>query len=120
VVARHAPMLMPPCWLPGLASGDGLTVSGTTLVAQTVSSTRPNQPLVSAHRLINAGLWGASNSGGGVLRQFFSDPAAGRSYSRPDRPQPAERPPAPAAAGRGERFPRSDDPDRQPVLVPGL
>ncbi|MCT0205679.1 sugar kinase [Synechococcus sp. CS-602] len=101
----------------GLASGDGLTVLGTTLVLKQFVDRPIQAPGVSAHRLDQRWLvGGASNSGGGVLRQFFSDQQLAELSRQidPSRPSGLQLQPLP---GRGERFP-VDDPDRQPVLGP--
>ncbi|MFN5194795.1 MAG: FGGY-family carbohydrate kinase [Cyanobacteriota bacterium] len=97
--------------------GDGITVLGTTLVLKQFVEHPIQGPGISCHRV--AGRWlagGASNTGAGILRRFFSDGQL-RELSRqmvPERPsglqlRPLMRP--------GERFP-VDDPDLAPVLEP--
>jgi D-ribulokinase len=101
------------------ASGDAVTCLGSTLVLKVVSE----QPLtasrygVYSHRLGN--LWlvgGASNSGGAVLRQFFSDGELAELSARidPERPSGLDYYPLPR---RGERFPRAD-PHLAPRIAP--
>ncbi|BAO44111.1 FGGY-family carbohydrate kinase [Thiolapillus brandeum] len=99
--------------------GDALTSLGSTLVCKILV----DQPLQSAqygiysHRIF--GRWlagGASNSGGAVLRQHFSDPEI-RELSRnlnPERSLCLEYYPLP---GPGERFP-INDPGMPPRLHP--
>ncbi len=97
--------------------GDGVAVLGTTLVLKQFCPEPLKGPGLSCHRV--AGRWlvgGASNSGAGVLGQFFS-PAQLAELSRqidPSRPTGLELRPLP---GRGERFP-VDDPDLEPILGP--
>ena len=99
------------------AVGDGVTTLGSTLVVKVLS----DRPVLSArhgvysHRL--GELWlvgGASNSGGAVLRQFFSDDEIASLSVRidPARPSPLDYYPLPRP---GERFPVAD-----PGLVPRL
>ncbi len=97
--------------------GDGITVLGTTLVLKQFSPTPITGPGISCHRL--GGRWlvgGASNAGGGVLRQFFSDQELAELSRQinPDRPSGLELRPLPRP---GERFP-IDDPGLEPVLGP--
>ena len=100
-------------------AGDAVTSLGSTLVLKIYS----DHPIASArygvysHRI--GGRWlagGASNSGGAVLRQFFSDTELTALSKRidPDRPTGLDYYPLP---GIGERFPFSD-PDRQPRMQP--
>ena len=101
----------------GLEPGDGLTVLGTTLVLKQFSPEPISGPGISCHRL--GGRWlvgGASNAGGGVLRQFFSDQdlAELSRQINPDQPSGLQLRPLPR---RGERFP-VDDPDLEPLLGP--
>ena len=97
--------------------GDGITVLGTTLVLKQFSPVPISGPGLSCHRL--GGRWlvgGASNAGGGVLRQFFSDRDL-EQLSRqinPDQPSGLQLRPLPRP---GERFP-IDDPQLEPVLAP--
>ena len=97
--------------------GEGLTVLGTTLVLKQFSPEPISGPGISCHRL--GGRWlvgGASNAGGGVLRQFFSDQdlAELSRQINPDQPSGLQLRPLPRP---GERFP-VDDPDLEPVLGP--
>ena len=100
-------------------SGDAVTVLGTTLVVKVLSA----QPIaapeygVYSHRFDD--LWlagGASNTGGGVLRTFFSDSdiQALSAMLRPTEPTSLDYYPLP---GPGERFP-INDPGLQPRLEP--
>lgn len=100
-------------------AGDAVTSLGSTLVLKIYS----DHPIASArygvysHRI--GGRWlagGASNSGGAVLRQFFSDTELTALSERidPDRPTGLDYYPLP---GIGERFPFSE-PDRQPRMQP--
>jgi sugar (pentulose or hexulose) kinase len=97
--------------------GEGVTVLGTTLVLKQFASDPIEAPGISCHRL--GGRWlvgGASNAGGGVLRQFFSDAELARLSRQidPSRPSGLHYRPLPS---RGERFP-IDDPDLLPILEP--
>ncbi len=97
--------------------GDAVTSLGTTLVLKLYS----DKPLLSAqygiysHRFRDGWLTGgASNTGGGVLRQFFDDAEITRLSAQidPGRSLGLGYYPLP---GVGERFPRSD-----PEMVPRL
>jgi hypothetical protein len=99
------------------APGDGVTTLGSTLVVKVLSE----QPVFAArhgvysHRLDD--LWlagGASNSGGAVLRQFFTDDELGPLSAAidPSEPSPLDYYPLPRP---GERFPIAD-----PALAPRL
>ena len=97
--------------------GDGIAVLGTTLVLKRFLPKPLEGPGLSNHRL--DGLWlvgGASNSGAGVLRQFFSDDQLAELSRQidPDRPSGLQLRPLPR---RGERFP-DDDPELEPILGP--
>ncbi len=97
--------------------GEGVTVLGTTLVLKQFVANPIEAPGISCHRL--GGRWlvgGASNAGGGVLRQFFSDAELVRLSRQidPSRPSGLHYRPLPS---RGERFPH-DDPDLLPILEP--
>lgn len=97
--------------------GDGIAVLGTTLVLKQFSPEPISGPGISCHRL--GGRWlvgGASNAGGGVLRQFFSgqDLAELSRQINPDQPSGLKLRPLPRP---GERFP-VDDPNLEPVLGP--
>ncbi len=97
--------------------GDAVTSLGTTLVLKLLSTTRVESVEygVYSHRFGN--LWlagGASNSGGGVLRQFFSDAALVELSMKihPDQPSGLDYYPLPRP---GERFPV-----HAPALLPRL
>jgi sugar (pentulose or hexulose) kinase len=97
--------------------GEAVTSLGTTLVLKLLSENRVEDPAsgVYSHRF--GKLWlagGASNSGGGVLRQFFSDTqlAALSKQIKPDQPSGLDYYPLPRP---GERFPIND-----PALPPRL
>ena len=97
--------------------GEAVTSLGTTLVLKLLSETRVEDPAsgVYSHRF--GSLWlagGASNSGGGVLRQYFSDAALAQLSARidPTRPSGLDYYPLPAP---GERFPLND-----PALAPRM
>ena len=97
--------------------GDGITVLGTTLVLKQFCAQPIQGPGISCHRV--AGRWlvgGASNAGGGVLRQFFSDGQLAELSRQidPRHPSGLHLRPLPAP---GERFP-VDDPALEPVLEP--
>lgn len=97
--------------------GDGITVLGTTLVLKRFLPNPLEGPGLSNHRL--DGRWlvgGASNSGAGVLRQFFSDGQLAELSRQidPDRRSGLQLRPLPR---RGERFP-DDDPELEPILGP--
>jgi hypothetical protein len=99
--------------------GDAVTALGSTLVLKLISAT----PVFSAkHGIYSHKLgehWlvgGASNSGGAVLRHYFSQPQldAMTPQLKPDRPTGLNYYPL---VTRGERFPHND-PDKVPVLEP--
>lgn len=97
--------------------GDAVTSLGTTLVLKLLSNTRVEDPAsgVYSHRF--GKLWlagGASNSGGGVLRQFFSNEQLARLSEQidPGKPTGLDYYPLPKI---GERFPIND-----PLLAPRL
>jgi hypothetical protein len=99
--------------------GDGVTSLGSTLVVKVVGKTPVWAPAygVYSHRL--GDLWligGASNSGGAVLRQYFSDREIRQLTDtlRPEEPTGLDYYPLP---GRGERFP-VNDPGLAPRLEP--
>jgi sugar (pentulose or hexulose) kinase len=101
------------------APGDAVTTLGTTLVLKVVSERPVFAPPygVYSHRV--GDLWhagGASNSGGAVLRQHFSDDEIGRLSAAIDPEQPCglDYYPLPRP---GERFPVSD-PQLPPRLQP--
>ena len=97
--------------------GEAVTSLGSTLVLKILAE-RPlfaPQYGVYSHRIL--GQWlagGASNSGGRVLRQYFSDAEMARLSSRlhPDQPTGLDYYPLPAP---GERFPVND-----PALAPRI
>jgi sugar (pentulose or hexulose) kinase len=105
------------------APGEAVTSLGSTLVLKLLSTTRVDNSDygIYSHRLGN--LWlvgGASNTGGAVLQQFFTDNAL-RSLSEQirerrlgDRPQPFVYYPL---TQPGERFP-TNDPNLPPCMEP--
>lgn len=97
--------------------GDGVTVLGTTMALKQLCPEPLQGAGVYSHPIGNQWLaGGASNSGGGVLRQFFDD-AAIATLSRqldPRHPTGLRYLPLPAP---GERFP-VDDPQLMPCLEP--
>ena len=97
--------------------GDGIAVLGTTLVLKQFHSRPLHGPGISNHRL--DGRWlvgGASNTGAGVLRQFFSDTQLVELSRQIDPQRPSGLQLRPLTC-RGERFP-IDDPQLEPVLGP--
>jgi D-ribulokinase len=101
------------------APGQAVTSLGSTLVLKLLSTTRVDDARygIYSHRL--GKLWlvgGASNTGGAVLRQFFSDAEIQQlsQQIQPDRPSPFTYYPLPKP---GERFP-VNDPTLQPQLDP--
>lgn len=97
--------------------GQAVTSLGSTLVLKLLSTVRVDDAAsgIYSHRLGN--LWlvgGASNTGGAVLRQFFSDAelAALSAQIDPSRPSPLDYYPLPKP---GDRFPIND-----PTLPPRL
>ncbi len=97
--------------------GDGVAVLGTTLVLKQFAPEPLSGPGINNHRI--AGRWlvgGASNAGGGVLRQFFSDEQLAELSRQinPERSTGLNLLPLPH---KGERFP-IDDPELEPVLEP--
>lgn len=101
------------------APGDAVTSLGSTMVLKILSDVPVNSARhgVYSHRIGDRWLvGGASNSGGAVLRQFFTPEEMQHLTPRlrPDRPLGLDLYPLPAA---GERFPVSD-PSLQPRLSP--
>lgn len=101
------------------APGQAVTSLGSTLVIKLLSEQRVDDSRygIYSHRLGN--LWlvgGASNTGGAVLRQYFSDDQLRRLSAQitGDRPSPLSYYPLPRP---GERFPISD-PTLEPKLTP--
>ncbi|MEW6133465.1 MAG: FGGY-family carbohydrate kinase [Pseudomonadota bacterium] len=99
--------------------GDAVTSLGTTLVLKLLSETRVDDAAsgVYSHRF--GRLWlagGASNSGGGVLKQYFGETDLARLSAgiNPERPGALDYYPLPAP---GERFP-INDPQLPPRLSP--
>ncbi len=97
--------------------GSGVTSLGTTLVIKLLSENAVNSPQqgIYSHRI--GGLWlagGASNSGGGVLLEYFTPERMKELETRltPDEDTGLDYYPLP---GRGERFPESD-----PAMLPRL
>ena len=97
--------------------GDGVAVLGTTLVLKQFAPEPLKGPGINNHRI--AGRWlvgGASNAGGGVLRQFFSEQQLAE-LSRQIQPEISTGLNLLPLPQRGERFP-VDDPQLEPVLEP--
>lgn len=101
------------------APGEAVTSLGSTLVLKVVTPEPVFAPEngIYSHRL--GRLWlagGASNTGGAVLRQHFTDAEMAELTPRlaPEQPTGLDYVPLPAP---GERFPEAD-PDRQPCLEP--
>jgi len=99
--------------------GEAVTSLGSTLALKVVAEQPVFDPRygVYSHRLGERWLpGGASNSGGTVLRRFFTDAELADLTPRlhPDRPTGLDYLPLP---GVGERFPDSD-PDLEPRLTP--
>jgi sugar (pentulose or hexulose) kinase len=99
--------------------GEAVTSLGTTLVLKLLSEKRVEDPAsgVYSHRF--GRLWlagGASNTGGGVLRQFFSDEDLQTLSASidPGKPSGLDYCPLP---GAGERFP-IHDPNLAPRMAP--
>ncbi|GIL57680.1 hypothetical protein Vafri_12808 [Volvox africanus] len=100
-------------------AGQAVTSLGSTLAVKLLSTTRVDDAAygVYSHRLGDVWLvGGASNSGGAVLRRFFTDQQLQELTPRldPDRPTGLNYYPLPSP---GERFPVAD-PDLQPRMVP--
>lgn len=100
---------------PGIA----VTSLGTTLVLKLLSMRRVEAAQFGVYSHRYGSLWlagGASNAGGGVLRQFFSDEQLAELSTRidPDRASGLDYYPLPAP---GERFP-CNDPQLAPRLSP--
>jgi sugar (pentulose or hexulose) kinase len=101
------------------APGEAVTSLGTTLVLKLLSETRVEDPAsgVYSHRF--GRLWlagGASNTGGGVLKQFFRDEELLRLSAAidPNRPSALDYYPLPRP---GERFP-INNPQLMPCIEP--
>lgn len=95
--------------------GIGVTSLGTTLVLKQLSETRIDAPEYGIYSHRYGDLWlagGASNAGGGVLRQFFDDARLAELSARIDPSQDSELDYYPLPAP-GERFPVND-----PQLAP--
>ncbi len=100
-----------------LRIGAAVTSLGTTLVVKLLSAERIDAPDIGlySHRLGTGWLvGGASNSGGGVLRQLFTDADLAALSNRidPAKPSPLDYYPLP---GPGERFPVND-----PAMAPRM
>ena len=99
--------------------GDAVTSLGSTLVVKILAERPVSASALGVYSHRHGDLWltgGASNSGGAVLRQFFSDHEI-RDLSQgidPEQPSGLDYYPLPA---RGERFPRQE-PDLEPKLTP--
>ncbi len=100
-------------------AGDAVTSLGSTIVLKILSD-NPVQDVQSgvySHKLGDYWLCGgASNAGGSVLRQYFSDSELNALSEQIDIKKPSELDyyPLPAV---GERFPQMD-PHKQPILTP--
>ncbi|OKH27978.1 FGGY-family carbohydrate kinase [Chroogloeocystis siderophila] len=99
--------------------GEAVTSLGSTLVLKLLSQTRVENSLygIYSHRL--GDLWltgGASNTGGAVLKQFFSNTEL-EQFSRQIDPQKVSPLDYYPLLQRGDRFP-VNDPDLQPRLEP--
>jgi sugar (pentulose or hexulose) kinase len=99
--------------------GEAVTSLGTTLVLKLLSATRVDAGEYGVYSHWFGRYWlagGASNAGGGVLRQHFSDDELSSLSARiaPDHATGLDYYPLP---GRGERFP-INDPDLLPRLEP--
>jgi len=99
--------------------GAAVTSLGTTLVLKLLSTTRVEAAQYGVYSHRYGGLWlagGASNAGGGVLRQYFSDAQLIELSRRIDTASdsPLDYYPLPRA---GERFPHND-PELAPRLSP--
>jgi sugar (pentulose or hexulose) kinase len=101
------------------APGDGITALGTTLVVKIISDRPVNAPEYGVYSQPFGERWlvgGSSNSGGGVLAQYFT-PGQLRRLSQtidPRQPSGLDYYPLPRP---GERFP-INDPEQQPILTP--
>lgn len=103
----------------GAVRGEAVTTLGSTLVLKVCSDTPVFAPEngIYSHRLGDSWLvGGASNSGGAVLKQYFTDADIARLTREllPAQPTGLDYYPLPA---RGERFP-VNDPDLEPGLAP--
>lgn len=99
--------------------GDAVTSLGSTLVCKVISEQPVFAPEYGVYSQPFGDNWlvgGASNSGGAVLRQFFTETQMQQMSEQldPDHPTGLMYYPLPAT---GERFP-VNDPDRHPVLTP--
>jgi sugar (pentulose or hexulose) kinase len=99
--------------------GDAVTSLGTTLVLKLLSTTRVDDPASGVYSHRYGQLWlagGASNSGGGVLKQFFTNDELEQLSSDIDTDQPCglDYYPLPKP---GERFP-INDPELMPRMEP--
>jgi len=99
--------------------GDAVTSLGSTLVLKIITDKAISNTEYGIYSQPYAGHWlvgGASNSGGAVLKQFFSDKQLSNLTTQlePDKSTGLKYYPLPAT---GERFP-INDPDNQAVLSP--
>jgi sugar (pentulose or hexulose) kinase len=97
--------------------GDAVTSLGTTLVLKLLSTSRVEDAQYGVYSHRYGDLWlagGASNSGGGALRQFFTDAQLAElsAHINPQLDSPLDYYPLPRT---GERFPVND-----PALAPRL
>jgi len=99
--------------------GDAVTSLGTTLVLKLLSTTRIEAAQYGVYSHRYGDLWlagGASNAGGGVLRQYFSDAKLVELSGRIDASIDSRFDYYPLSR-TGERFP-NNDPDLAPRLTP--
>ncbi len=100
-------------------SGEAVTSLGTTLVLKLLSETRIEDPASGVYSHRYGRLWlagGASNTGGGVLKQFFSDEELQQLSAAIDPYQPCRLDYYPLPCP-GERFP-VNDPELAPRMQP--
>jgi len=101
----------------GLGKKDGLTVLGTTIVVKKIIDNPIKKQGITIHRVM--GDWicgGASNSGCGILSQFFSDLEI-KELSRQINPSKKTSLNLLPLNSKGERFP-VNDPNLKPILGP--
>jgi sugar (pentulose or hexulose) kinase len=99
--------------------GDAVTSLGSTLVLKLLSETRVDAGEYGIYSHWFGSLWlagGASNAGGAVLRQHFSDDELSK-LSREINPEQSSGLDYYPLPGKGERFPYND-PERPPRLEP--
>lgn len=102
-----------------LEEGAAVTSLGTTLAIKLLSPVRIDAPEVGLYSHYVGGHWlvgGASNTGGGVLKNYFSDSDLIKLSSQIDPEQPSGLDYYPLSRP-GERFP-INDPTFRPILLP--